>query len=133
MMSEGTAGREADVRAFLNLIVFILLIVFVALGIVAIDQHPGEKDISISHVRHRRLANKATAPAAVICMIRNEQDILQYWVRYHAAVFGLENLAVLDNFSDDNITISLLNKWEKRGLKVIRKQGTCRPPYKTLC
>jgi hypothetical protein len=64
-----------------------------------------------------------TALAAAICMIRNEPDILPYWIRYYSSLFGLENIAVVDHLSDDSITLDILSKWQAKGLKVIKYDG----------
>jgi hypothetical protein len=37
----------------------------------------------------------------IICMVKNEVDIIQDWVLYHASLVGLNNITVLDNESTD--------------------------------
>lgn len=64
-----------------------------------------------------------TTIAAVVCMIRNEADILPYWIRFYSSLFGLENIAVIDNLSDDEKTLNILSEWQSKGLKVIKFDG----------
>jgi hypothetical protein len=61
--------------------------------------------------------------AAVVCMIRNEADILPYWIKYYSSLFGLSNIAVIDNMSDDTKTLDILKEWEGKGLRVIKFEG----------
>lgn len=83
---------------------------------------------STSALRGRILVNNdnskpKTALAAVVCMIRNEPDILPYWIRYYSSLFGLENIAVIDHQSDDPTTLQVLNQWQNKGLRVIKYDG----------
>jgi hypothetical protein len=53
-----------------------------------------------------------------LMMQKNERTLLVPWVRYHAARFGIENLFVYDNGSDDEETIAGLRQLESEGLNV---------------
>lgn len=64
-----------------------------------------------------------TALAAAICMIRNEPDILPYWIRYYSSLFGIENIAVVDHLSDDPVTLKILRDYAAKGLRVIKYDG----------
>ena len=51
----------------------------------------------------------------VFCMQKDEEDILEDWIRYHAYLFGLENLHIIDNFSKEP-SLCILRKYAKKGL-----------------
>ncbi len=53
-------------------------------------------------------------------MQKNERTLLVPWVRYHAERFGIENLYVFDNGSDDEATLDSLKLLENEGLQVSR-------------
>lgn len=57
-------------------------------------------------------------------MQRNERKMLGAWVRYHGYLFGLENLYVLDNGSDDIAVNADLDAIERLGVNVIRNFNT---------
>ena len=52
---------------------------------------------------------------ACLMMQKNEGALLKFWFDYHADVFGLENLFIFDNGSDDLITVNILKEIELRG------------------
>ncbi|MGI4745029.1 MAG: glycosyltransferase family 2 protein [Janthinobacterium lividum] len=60
------------------------------------------------------------ATIACILMMKNEQTLAEPWLLYHADLFGLENLYVFDNGSTDIHSLSLLKKYEEKGLNVDR-------------
>lgn len=53
----------------------------------------------------------------VFCMQKDEEDILEEWILYHASLFGLSNLYVVDNHSKP-ASKSILTKYQQRGLNV---------------
>lgn len=57
---------------------------------------------------------------ACVVMQRNEVNALEPWIKYHAVLFGLENLYVIDHGSDKPEIIAMLADYEKRGLRVFR-------------
>jgi hypothetical protein len=61
---------------------------------------------------------------AIVCMMKDNDDILPFWLEYHSALVGVDNILILDNFSGSNTkTPQILQEWEKKGLKVMWKQG----------
>lgn len=65
---------------------------------------------------------------AIVCLMKNNEDILPFWLEYHSALVGVENIVILDNFSDKSSkSPAILQQWEKKGLKVEWNQG----PYST--
>jgi hypothetical protein len=58
----------------------------------------------------------------IVTMQKNEGDILPYWLEYHSILFGIKNMVLLDSFSN-NRTHSILEEWERKGLKVLYNQG----------
>jgi len=53
-------------------------------------------------------------------MQRNEAALLEPWILYYADLFGLENLEIIDHGSDDPWVLSVLVRYERRGLTVHR-------------
>jgi hypothetical protein len=61
---------------------------------------------------------------ACLMMQKNEDLLLEPWIRYHMNLFGIESLFVFDNGSTSSATIALLERFEKLGLHVNRSFGT---------
>lgn len=57
--------------------------------------------------------------AAIVMMQKNEQRLLEFWIKYHADIFGYENLFVFDNGSDCSVTIDVLNDAFNKGANII--------------
>lgn len=55
---------------------------------------------------------------AILCMQKNEGDLLQNWIAYHESLFGSENIFIFDNGSDDISTIEVLRNASSRGVNV---------------
>lgn len=53
----------------------------------------------------------------IICMVKNEVDIVRDWVLYHASLVGLDNITVLDNESTDG-SFQLLKSLKVRCISV---------------
>lgn len=51
-------------------------------------------------------------------MQKNEKDLLQPWIIYHANLFGIQNLYIYDNGSTDPETLSILKRYEKLGANI---------------
>lgn len=61
---------------------------------------------------------------AIVCMMKDNDDILPFWLEYHSALVGIENIVILDNYSQSKTrTPQILREWEKKGLKVVWNQG----------
>jgi hypothetical protein len=91
--------------------VCLLLLLWDTILISTISSSPGLLTPQ-KHPLHRHPA------IAIITFIYDEKDILEYWLQFHSQIIGLKNIAVIDNMSP-NGTISILQKWEKKGLHVI--------------
>ncbi len=65
-------------------------------------------------------------PLRVCCVMmqRNEVNNLEPWLRYHAHLFGIENLCVIDHGSEHPKIIAILEAYQKRGLQVRRLPAT---------
>ena len=48
----------------------------------------------------------------VFTMVKNENDIIEHWIKYHGNIFGYENLFIIDNESDDG-TWEIILDYEK--------------------
>jgi hypothetical protein len=57
-------------------------------------------------------------------MQKDEDLLLEPWIRYHAYIFGLSNLFVLDNGSFLSSTLKILQDFESVGLNVDRRYNT---------
>lgn len=57
-----------------------------------------------------------------LMMFKNEDDLLTPWVRYHSALFGLENLYLFDNGSTTPSTVKQLRMLRAEGVSI---DGTC--------
>ncbi|WP_298216450.1 glycosyltransferase family 2 protein [Acidocella sp.] len=55
-----------------------------------------------------------------VVMQRNEVNALEPWLLYHAHLFGLENLCVIDHGSADSRVVNTLDWYEGEGLSVLR-------------
>lgn len=55
----------------------------------------------------------------VLTMVKNEEDIIDYWINYHGTLFGYRNLYIVDNFSDDG-TYEKILKYKKIGVNISR-------------
>jgi hypothetical protein len=53
----------------------------------------------------------------LFCMQKDEDDILNEWILYHAYLFGLENIYIIDNGSGE-ASKSILEFYESQGLNV---------------
>lgn len=49
---------------------------------------------------------------AVVMMQKNERDLLSIWIKYHASIFGIENLFIIDNGSDDVETLTIMHSFK---------------------
>lgn len=54
-------------------------------------------------------------------MVKDEDDIIEDWVKYHGYLFGYKNLHIVDNYSTDN-TYTILQKYESKGVNVYRNK-----------
>jgi hypothetical protein len=46
-------------------------------------------------------------------MVKNEIDIIAYWLHYHGSLIGYENIFIIDNYSSDGTFEYLLNEQKK--------------------
>jgi len=53
-------------------------------------------------------------------MVKNEDDIVEYWIQYHGKLFGYNNLYIVDNESTDG-TYEKIQKYSKYGVHISRE------------
>lgn len=53
-------------------------------------------------------------------MVKDEEDIIEYWINYHGSIFGYRNLYIIDNMSTDG-TFEKIMKYRKIGVQVFRE------------
>jgi len=58
----------------------------------------------------------------IFTMVKNEEDIIEYWINYHGSIFGYRNLYIIDNYSDDG-TYEKLLKYKKIGVNIRREKN----------
>jgi hypothetical protein len=56
----------------------------------------------------------------VFTMVKDEEDIVEDWVRYHGEIFGYNNLYIIDNFSLDGTYTKLMTLKQKYNINVTR-------------
>lgn len=54
-----------------------------------------------------------------LMMQKNEGELLRSWIEHHGNIFGISNLWIFDNGSDDPLTIKILNKYDGFGVNII--------------
>jgi len=59
----------------------------------------------------------------ILVKVRDEPDLLEPWLLYHAALVGWENIIVFDNESGDLKTLNIYKKYENTPLTVVTITG----------
>ncbi|MCA6107135.1 glycosyltransferase family 2 protein [Bradyrhizobium cenepequi] len=62
--------------------------------------------------------------AACVMVVKNEDDLIEPWLFYHGELFGFEHLYVFDNGSTNSATLSVLERYSKRGVKLDYSRNT---------
>lgn len=53
-------------------------------------------------------------------MVKNEVDIIEYWIKYHGSLFGYNNLFIVDNMSNDG-TYEIMEFYKNYGIHIFRE------------
>jgi hypothetical protein len=53
----------------------------------------------------------------IATMVKDEDDIVEEWIKYHGKIFGYNNLFIIDNCSTDN-TYNICQKFVEKGLNL---------------
>lgn len=119
--------------------IFSMLVLHLQLGGHSIvDAHDAPQDRVISaakglmQILDSAIQNHATHHVrlnftiGIVTMVRNDPEGLSYFLRYHVPLFGIHNVTVLDNCSDDPFMLSLLKDCESKGLRIVYKVGSYR-------
>jgi len=56
----------------------------------------------------------------IATMVKDEDDIIEYWIKYYGNIFGYKNLYIIDNLSNDN-TYNICKKYIKFGINLCQK------------
>jgi hypothetical protein len=59
----------------------------------------------------------------IVALQKDEVELLSYWLEYHSKIVNLENILILDNYSEVRGTKQILKSWIKKGLHVLFHQG----------
>lgn len=79
------------------------------------------EETNVRNVHEERLASRGRpVTVAAVMMQRDEKRLLDPWLRYHAMLFGAENLHVIDAGSTEPSVLRRLEEAEEAGVKVIR-------------
>ena len=57
----------------------------------------------------------------VATMVKDEADIVEYWLIYYGKIFGYNNLFVIDNFSTDG-TFEICKRYVGKGVRLYREK-----------
>ena len=94
------------------IVIFIVIIILLILCIricfaLCMTTENLQDDLKINHLK-------------IFTMVKDEVDIIEDWVRYHASIFGYDSIFVIDNFSTDG-TYEVLKKFQSKGIHLSRK------------
>jgi len=56
--------------------------------------------------------------AKIFCVAKNETDLMESWIVYHASLVGFDNLVVIDNASSCEGVLGVYDTYRKLGLTV---------------
>ncbi|KAJ8600312.1 hypothetical protein CTAYLR_000617 [Chrysophaeum taylorii] len=74
--------------------------------------------------RERKVNSKPTAK--LFTFHKDEATLLEDWLQYHTAVFGADNVIVIDHQSQAAEVLETLARWERRGVTVVPFDGSFR-------
>ena len=57
----------------------------------------------------------------IFTMVKNEEDIIDFWINYHGSLFGYRNLYIVDNYSNDG-TYEKIIKYKKIGINIFQEK-----------
>jgi hypothetical protein len=57
----------------------------------------------------------------IFTMVKDEVDIIEYWIKYHGELFGYENLYIVDNMSTDG-TYESIEFYKNYGVQLFREE-----------
>ena len=76
----------------------------------------------IIYIKYSKLSDairKSKMPKVTcIVMQRNEDLLVENWIKYYGYLFGYDRLIVLDNGSDNTTVIDTLRTYERAGVRV---------------
>lgn len=66
---------------------------------------------------------KERSLAMVFVVTKNEYDLIEDFIRYHAYLFGYENVVVIDNGSTHPVVLDVYQRYAARGVRVVYTEG----------
>lgn len=112
-----------------HLVLYLCFILSVVIWFISLSDMLISKEVPFAtseYLRFREMPQTLSVNSTNVTLITlqcNEWDILGPWLEYHAAIFGVHNILLLDNHSDRPDVLALLRLWESRGLRVLWEQG----------
>jgi hypothetical protein len=73
------------------------------------------------HQMHKTLNTRSLATVFVVT--KNEYDLIEDFIRYHAHLFGYENVVVIDNGSTHPRVLDVYARYGKKGVRVVYTTG----------
>eukprot|EP01040_Poterioochromonas_malhamensis_P018036 gene18036-20931_t len=107
--------KHIDRLRFTQIIFWVSLIL---VGYIVFERWQGQTKLGLRGQYSRRPI------VGIVMMIHDDEDLLPYWLRYHSAIVGVENIVILDQKSKSEKTLRTLFAWsQERQLKVLWNQG----------
>jgi hypothetical protein len=63
--------------------------------------------------------------AKVICLSRDEYDLIEDFILYHSKIFGFNNIVIIDNMSTNKEVLDIYARYVPMGVTVHRHDGGC--------
>lgn len=57
----------------------------------------------------------------IFTMVKDEEDIIEYWIKYHGKMFGFDNIYIVDNMSTDG-TYEKIVQYKNHGIHIYREE-----------
>lgn len=68
-----------------------------------------------------KLWKKQKPIAKVICLTKNEYDLVERFIQYYGYIFGYENIILVDNNSTNPGVLQIYDKYKKKGVTIIQE------------
>eukprot|EP01040_Poterioochromonas_malhamensis_P014206 gene14206-15706_t len=108
----------------MNRLRFTQIVFWFASLLLACVHSEGRKDNVTFRLRGSQDNRYPRPKVGIVMMIHDDEDLLPYWLRYHSAIVGVENIVILDQKSKSEKTQITLHTWnEIKKLKVLWNQG----------
>lgn len=66
----------------------------------------------------------------IFCLTRNEYDLIESFIAYYGAIFGPENVVILDNGSSHPVVLRVYEEAQKHGVTIVSMPTRQKPHWK---